>query len=169
MVALAATMADSPLAVALAAEDAAEGVVVVTLPRLRVLPMHLLMRPQAPRMLEDLAQTTEVVVEVVTVVSTLIPVAAVVLRNSPCRDELGNIFLGDWESVCFFLLLEGQVLAYSYNCCYFSRLAELAKEKGKRVSELGWETTKTYQAQTRRKWKEGGVKPWRKEVFCLLA
>jgi hypothetical protein len=69
-------------------------VVVVTLPRLRVLPTHLLMRPQAPRMLEDLAQTTEVVVEVVTVVSILTLVAAAVLRNLPCRDENGEVSFG---------------------------------------------------------------------------
>jgi hypothetical protein len=75
-------------------------VVVVTLPRLRVLPTHLLMRPQAPRTPEDLAQTTEVVVEVVTVVSTLILVAAVVLRNLSSRDEDQEcLFLGDWSSV----------------------------------------------------------------------
>ena len=100
-------MADSPLAVALAAEDAAGAVVVVvTLPRLRVLPMHLLMRPQAPRTLEDLAPITEVAVEVGTVGSILIPVAAVVLRKLPCRDEPGkNLFWRLGKGVARFFLL----------------------------------------------------------------
>jgi hypothetical protein len=94
-----------------------------------------------------------------------------VLRNSPCRDELGNISFGGWESVCFFLLLGEQVLAFSYTAVASPVLLSWRKRKRKRksASELEWERTKTRQAQTPREWKEGGVKPWRKEVFCLMA
>lgn len=81
---LAATTVALSLAVALVAEDAAEE---ATLVRLLVLRTHLPMLLRDLRTPEDLAPTTEVVVEVVTVVSTLM-LAAVVPRSTPCLVEL---------------------------------------------------------------------------------
>jgi hypothetical protein len=86
---LAATTAALSLVAASAAEVAAEE---VTLARLLVPLTHLLMHPQGPRMLEDLAPTTEVVVEEVTVVSIPMLAAAVVPRSTPCLVEFSENF-----------------------------------------------------------------------------